>query len=77
MCLAFLRAAGLYDNLAAFGLPYAEAVFDIDFFRNNPRPFYSLCTSMWPGTHAPTDAHRFIRLLYDKGVLLRCYTQNM
>ena len=27
---------GLYDNLAAFGLPYAEAIFDIDFFRQTP-----------------------------------------
>eukprot|EP00966_Prymnesium_polylepis_P193020 4473507-Prymnesium_polylepis.1 len=32
---------------------------------------------MWPGTHAPTDTHRFIRLLHDKGVLLRCFTQNI
>ena len=32
---------------------------------------------MWPGTYAPTDAHHFIRLLHEKGVLLRCFTQNI
>ena len=68
---------GLYANLAEYGLPFAEAIFDIDYFRSNPRPFYKLCSSIWPGTHAPTDTHRFIRLLHDKGVLLRCFTQNI
>ena len=40
---------GLYDNLQAYGLPYAEAVFDIDYFQRNPAPFYRLCRGMWPG----------------------------
>jgi NAD-dependent histone deacetylase SIR2 len=32
---------GLYANLARLNLPYAEAVFDISYFRNNPHPFVS------------------------------------
>ena len=39
----------LYDNLQKYNLPYAEAVFDIDYFRVNPAPFYHLCREMWPG----------------------------
>ena len=34
---------GLYDNLQKYNLPYAEAVFDIEYFRVNPSPFYALC----------------------------------
>jgi NAD-dependent deacetylase sirtuin 2 len=60
-----------------YGLPYAEAIFDLDFFRSNPQPFYRLCKELWPGHYKPTPAHVFIRLLEKKGVLLRCYTQNI
>jgi len=68
---------GLYDNLQEYGLPYAEAIFDLNFFGQNQAPFYRLCKELWPGRFEPTAAHRFIRLLEDKGVLLRCYTQNI
>ena len=68
---------GLYDNLQEYDLPYAEAIFDIRYFHRNPAPFYRLCREMWPGSYDPTPAHYFVRLLHDKGVLLRCYTQNI
>jgi len=68
---------GLYDNLQEYGLPYAEAIFDLDFFRANPAPFYRLCKELWPGRYAPTPTHRFIRLLEQQGKLQRCFTQNI
>ena len=68
---------GLYAQLAQYDLPEPEAVFDIDFFRGNPKPFWVLAKEMWPGSYPPTDAHLFIRLLADKGRLLRNYTQNI
>jgi hypothetical protein len=34
---------GLYDNLEAYDLPYPEAIFDLEFFREKPEPFYLLC----------------------------------
>mmetsp|Transcript_36742 Transcript_36742/g.116976 ORF Transcript_36742/g.116976 Transcript_36742/m.116976 type:complete len:335 (-) Transcript_36742:386-1390(-) len=68
---------GLYDNLQEYGLPYAEAIFDLEFFRCNPQPFYRLCKELWPGRYKPTPAHVFISLLEKKGLLLRCFTQNI
>jgi len=32
---------------------------------------------MWPGTFAPTPAHRFFRLLHEHKKLKRCFTQNI
>ena len=32
---------------------------------------------LFPGTFQPTPAHFFIKLLHDKGLLLRCFTQNI
>ncbi|GAB7355431.1 hypothetical protein MBLNU459_g5941t1 [Dothideomycetes sp. NU459] len=68
---------GLYANLARLNLPYAEAVFDISFFRKNPEPFYTLAQELYPGKYRPTVTHSFIRLLHEKGLLLKCFTQNI
>ena len=68
---------GLYANLARLNLPYAEAVFDISYFRQNPEPFYTLAHELYPGKYRPTIAHSFIRLLHDKGRLMKHFTQNI
>jgi NAD-dependent histone deacetylase SIR2 len=68
---------GLYANLARLNLPYAEAVFDISYFRDNPEPFYALAQELYPGTYRPTITHSFINLLYKKGLLLKLFTQNI
>ncbi|KAM0721043.1 hypothetical protein Q7P37_003328 [Cladosporium fusiforme] len=68
---------GLYANLARLDLPYAEAVFDIDYFREHPEPFYTLAQELYPGRYRPTITHSFIKLLHDKGLLLKLFTQNI
>lgn len=69
---------GLYDNLQQYNVPYPEAIFDIDFFHHNPRPFFTLAKELYPsGKYRPNYIHYFARLLSDRGVLLRMYTQNI
>jgi NAD-dependent histone deacetylase SIR2 len=68
---------GLYANLARLNLPYAEAVFDISYFRQNPQPFYALARELYPGKYYPTVAHAFIALLAKKGLLHMLFTQNI
>jgi NAD-dependent histone deacetylase SIR2 len=68
---------GLYANLARLNLPYAEAVFSIDYFRQNPDPFYTLAHELYPGKYRPTITHSFIYLLHKKGLLLKHFTQNI
>ncbi|PVU97312.1 hypothetical protein BB561_000622 [Smittium simulii] len=68
---------GLYDNLQQFDLPYAEAIFDIEFFETNPKPFYTLAKELYPGNFSPTLSHAFIKMVADNGLLLRNYTQNI
>ncbi|XP_060796874.1 NAD-dependent protein deacetylase sirtuin-3, mitochondrial isoform X1 [Neoarius graeffei] len=69
--------SGLYDNLQKYNLPYAEAIFEINYFRYNPKPFFALAKELYPGNYHPNLTHYFIRLLHDKGQLLRIYTQNI
>ncbi|KAL4622805.1 NAD-dependent protein deacetylase sirtuin-3, mitochondrial isoform X2 [Arapaima gigas] len=69
--------SGLYDNLQQYNLPYAEAIFEINYFHYNPQPFFTLAKELYPGNYQPNLTHYFVRLLYDKGQLLRLYTQNI
>ncbi|KAH7126316.1 DHS-like NAD/FAD-binding domain-containing protein [Dactylonectria estremocensis] len=68
---------GLYNNLARLNLPYAEAVFDISYFRQHPEPFYVLAKELYPGKFHPTVSHVFITLLARKGLLQMLFTQNI
>lgn len=70
--------SGLYDNLHKYNLPYPEAIFDLDFYKQNPQPFVTLAKEIWPGVnYRPTLTHCFFSLLDKKGVLSRVYTQNI
>ncbi|KAN0047419.1 hypothetical protein ACTA71_001801 [Dictyostelium dimigraforme] len=68
---------GLYEKLDKYELPYREAIFDIEYFKKNPKPFYVLSKELFPGSFDPTTVHYFIKLLSDKGLLLRNFTQNI
>jgi NAD-dependent deacetylase sirtuin 1 len=54
-----------------------EELFDIDFFRDNPEPFYQLAHKISPGLHRPSITHFFIVMLAKKKKLLRNFTQNI
>jgi len=68
---------GLYHRLAKYQLPTPEKMFDIHFFRENPRPFYDLARSLLPSNFTPTPMHFFMKLLEKKGILRRVYSQNI
>ncbi|KAG6823915.1 NAD-dependent protein deacetylase sirtuin-2, partial [Arthromyces matolae] len=68
---------GLYSNLARLNLPHPEAVFEINFFRRNPVPFYTLAAELYPGSFRPTPTHSFIKLLESHNLLHMCFTQNI
>lgn len=69
--------SGLYNQLRGFDLPYPEAVFELEYFKKHPEPFFALAKELYPKSYKPTPCHYFIRLLHDKGLLLRHYTQNV
>uniref|UniRef100_A0A8C5E417 NAD-dependent protein deacetylase sirtuin-2 n=1 Tax=Gouania willdenowi TaxID=441366 RepID=A0A8C5E417_GOUWI len=68
---------GLYANLQKYNLPYPEAIFQMDYFKEHPEPFFALAKELYPGQFKPTICHYFMKLLKDKGLLRRCYTQNI
>jgi len=68
---------GLYDNLQKYELPNPMSIFDIRFFKENPKPFFTLAKELYPGNFDPTASHYFIKLLEKKSLLLRHFTQNI
>ncbi|EPY36437.1 NAD-dependent SIR2 [Strigomonas culicis] len=70
---------GIYAQLEKYNLDEPSDAFSIDLLREHPHIFYSIAQEMdlWPGRYKPTRVHHFIKLLADKGLLLRCCTQNI
>uniref|UniRef100_A0A4V0Y8M3 Putative sirtuin 5 n=1 Tax=Rhodnius prolixus TaxID=13249 RepID=A0A4V0Y8M3_RHOPR len=68
---------GLYHNLAKYNLPYPQAIFELVYFLKQPEPFFQIARELFPGSFHPTAAHYFLKLLQEKGLLLRHYTQNI
>ncbi|XP_059142877.1 NAD-dependent protein deacetylase sirtuin-1-like [Physella acuta] len=75
----FRSRDGVYARLAKDfpNLPDPQAMFDIHFFRSDPRPFFKFAKEIYPGQFQPSPCHHFIRLLEEKEKLLRNYTQNI
>jgi len=68
---------GLYYNLQEYNLPDPQDLFSMGYFRENPIPFFKFAKTLYPDQFHPTKTHYFIRLLQEKGLLLRDFTQNI
>ncbi|KAI5993369.1 SIR2-domain-containing protein [Pisolithus marmoratus] len=83
---ASLKANGQYD------LDDPQQMFDIHYFKEHPAvrkpPLFlertsnklvpsSFASQIYPSNFIPSPCHRFIKLIEDKGKLLRNYTQNI
>jgi len=73
----FRSPTGLYKTLQIDGLERPEDVFTLSFFLKNQKPFYELASKILPEKFHPSKTHYFIRLLEEKGLLLRHFTQNI
>ena len=69
---------GLYANLQTYDLERAEDIFTLSYFRERPEAFCTLAAALFPGDRfAPTATHHFLRLLQEKRLLRRVFTQNI
>ena len=68
---------GLYSKLQQYKLPYPEAIFEISYFKNDPMPFYTLSKDFLSTEILPTTSHFFQKMLFDQGILLQSFTQNI
>ncbi|KAI8821458.1 DHS-like NAD/FAD-binding domain-containing protein [Fimicolochytrium jonesii] len=74
----FRSKNGIYSRLDEFDLDDPQQqMFDIQYFRIQPKTFYTFAKEIYPSNFRPSPSHMFIKLLEEKGKLLRNYTQNI
>lgn len=73
----FRSSAGFYSQISDLGLSDPQEVFDLEIFHTEPAIFYLIAHMILPPDNVYAPLHKFIKLLQDKGKLLRNYTQNI
>ncbi|CCD22829.1 NAD-dependent histone deacetylase SIR2 NDAI_0A06750 [Naumovozyma dairenensis CBS 421] len=73
----FRSSEGFYSKIKHLGLDDPQDVFNYDIFMQDPSVFYNIANMVLPPENIYSPLHSFIKMLYDKGKLLRNYTQNI
>lgn len=67
---------GIYHRFGS-DLSHPEQLFEREFYLENQEPFCKFWRLMRHLDPDPTQAHRFVAALAERGQLLHCYTQNI
>ncbi|ODQ63761.1 SIR2-domain-containing protein, partial [Nadsonia fulvescens var. elongata DSM 6958] len=73
----FRSSRGIYKQIEHMGLSDPQEVFDMSLFSHDPRPFYTVAHRILYDSDVYSPTHGFIKMLEDRGKLLRNYTQNI
>ncbi|CCF57105.1 hypothetical protein KAFR_0C01100 [Kazachstania africana CBS 2517] len=73
----FRSSEGFYSKIKHLGLDDPQDVFNLDIFLQDPSVFYNIAHLVLPPENIYSPLHSFIKMLQDKGKLLRNYTQNI
>lgn len=73
----FRSSEGFYSKIKHLGLDDPQDVFNLDIFMQDPSVFYNIAHMILPPDNIYSPLHSFIKMLQDKGKLLRNYTQNI
>ena len=60
---------GLYDNIKKYGLTKPEFLFNRNFIKLNPKPFFNLVKEFLDKEYEPSNAHYLSILFKNKGLL--------
>ena len=52
-------------------------MFEINYFKQNPEPFYKLSKELFSAKIVPTITHKFIKKLNEHEIISRVITQNI
>ena len=69
---------GLYNTIQSkYKLPFPEAIFEINYFKQNPLPFFKLTKEMFSENISPSLFHKYIAELEKEGKISIVVTQNI
>mmetsp|Transcript_1099 Transcript_1099/g.1654 ORF Transcript_1099/g.1654 Transcript_1099/m.1654 type:complete len:376 (-) Transcript_1099:1575-2702(-) len=76
----FRSSKGIYELAGEMdlGLPQPECLFDLEYFADDPAPFYKFAHMLYPEEQVPpSPTHQFLHALERASKLRRLYTQNI
>lgn len=74
----FRGPGGLYETVGAkYKLPSGESLFDIDYFKRRPKPFFDFTRELFETTLEPTAFHYLIARWEREGRINMTITQNI
>ena len=59
---------GLYDNIKKYGLSNPELLFNRNYIKQNPKPFFTLVKDFIGNNYEPSDAH-YLSILFINEIL--------
>jgi len=68
---------GLFAKFADYNVPYPEALFEKEYFIEDPVPIYKLIGEILRLNPIPTSCHKFLKVLEDRKILHYVFTQNI
>lgn len=74
----FRSPGGVYDQVKArYDLPFPEAIFDLEYFDEDPEPFFDFSQNLMGIDIEPSSTHAFLAYLELEGKLQILVTQNI
>lgn len=74
----FRGEGGLYSFAKEkYNLPYPEAIFDLEYFKKYPKPFFLLTRDFLNESVTPSFSHEYIADMEKRGVIELVVTQNI
>ena len=68
---------GLYYNIKKYNLSDPDLLFNRQYIKSNPKPFYTLLKEFISKEFKPSISHYLSVLFNQKGLLMKYYTQNI
>lgn len=75
----FRSRQGIYELVEEMGLPMddPQLLFDLEYFKENPEPFFQFAHKLYPDGVLPSPTHYFLSRLEKEKKLRRVFTQNI
>ena len=71
-----LKSPEIQEEIKQLDIPFPEVLYDLNFFKIDPYPFYKIFNKLNPSYAKPTNSHYLVKILEEKSLLLLVFTKN-
>ena len=71
-----IKSPELKEEISKLDIPFPDVLFDLNYFKFDPYPFYSIFHKLISPAAIPTSAHFLVKCLEENSMLLMAFTKN-